>query len=225
MKKAVILLSGGLDSTTCLALAKSQGYECYTLSFDYGQKHVAELNAAKKIAAFYGVREHRVIELSLGNLGGSALTDATIDVPEHTGKKGISVTYVPARNTIFLSYALGLAEVLNANDIFFGGCDADNSGFPDCRPAYIAAFQTMANLATKAAVEGQHLTIHTPLIHLTKQETLALGNKLNVDYSMTVTCYQATAEGYACGKCDSCAARRQGFVDAGIKDVTRYRID
>ena len=221
-KKAVILVSGGLDSTTVLSMALDQGYECYTLSFDYGQRHRSELEAAQGVSSNMGVAEHKVVKLDLGTIGGSALTDTAIDVPEHE-TTGIPVTYVPARNTVFLSIALGWAEVLGANDIFLGVNAVDYSGYPDCRPAYIDAFASMANLATKAGVEGQRLEIHAPLINMTKAEIVQAGLALGVDYSQTVSCYQASLEGLACGKCDSCRLRQQGFVEAGVKDPTRYQ--
>ena len=220
-KKAVVLVSGGLDSTTVLSMALKQGYDCYTLSFDYGQRHRSELEAAQRVSAIMGVTEHKVVKLDLGTIGGSALTDSTIDVPEHE-TTGIPVTYVPARNTVFLSIALGWAEVLGANDIFLGVNAVDYSGYPDCRPAYIEAFAAMANLATRAAVEGQTLEVHAPLIDMTKGEIVQAGLALGVDYSLTVSCYQASLEGLACGKCDSCRLRQQGFVEAGVKDPTRY---
>lgn len=220
-KRAVILVSGGLDSTTVLALAKSQGYACYTLSFDYGQRHRAELFAAERVSIALGDVEHKVVNLNLDSIGGSALTDLSIAVPEEE-TEGIPVTYVPARNTVFLSIALGWAEVLDAHDIFIGVNAVDYSGYPDCRPEYIAAFEAMANLATRAGVEGQKVTIHTPLMTQGKGDIIRTGFGLGVDYSLTVSCYQATADGLACGKCDSCRLRRQGFVDAGIQDPTRY---
>ncbi len=219
--RAVILVSGGLDSTTVLAMAKSAGYACYTLSFDYGQRHRAELLAAERVSASLGDIEHKVVKLNLDSIGGSALTDTSIAVPEEA-TQGIPITYVPARNTVFLSIALGWAEVLGASDIFIGVNAVDYSGYPDCRPEYIAAFETMANLATRAGVEGQPLTIHTPLMSLGKGEIIKAGLKLGVDYSQTVSCYQATVDGLACGKCDSCRLRSQGFIDAGIEDPTRY---
>lgn len=222
--KAVVLLSGGLDSVTALAIAQSQGYDCYALSFDYGQRHDAELNAARRIADKHGVIEHLVLNIDLGRMGGSALTDSHIDVPEEAGS-GIPVTYVPARNTVFLSYALGWAEVLGAGDIFVGVNAVDYSGYPDCRPEYIDAFQAMARLATRATVEGQVITIQTPLIHLSKAEIIQQGSRLGVDYSMTVSCYQADEAGRACGVCDSCRLRKAGFTSAGVEDVTRYRED
>jgi len=218
--KAVILLSGGLDSVTALALAK-ENYQCYALSFSYGQRHDAELNAAKRIADYFEVTEHRILNIDLGQLGGSALTDQTIDVPE-TPTEGIPVTYVPARNTIFLSYALAWAEVLGAHDIFIGVNAVDYSGYPDCRPEYIDAFSKMANLATKTAVEGNPINIHTPLIKLTKAEIIKLGIDNGVDYSMTVSCYAANDQGEACGRCDSCQLRKKGFEEAGVQDPTHY---
>ena len=222
IKKAVILVSGGLDSTTVLSMAMDQGYECYTLSFDYGQRHRSELEAAQRVSRAMAVKEHKVVRLDLGTIGGSALTDVAIDVPEFE-TEGIPVTYVPARNTVFLSIALGWAEVLGANDIFLGVNAVDYSGYPDCRPQYIAAFETMANLATKATVEGQKLSIHAPLIAMTKAEIIQTGMVLGVDYSQTVSCYQASLEGLACGRCDSCRLRQQGFTEAGVKDPTRYQ--
>ncbi|MGJ0485874.1 MAG: 7-cyano-7-deazaguanine synthase QueC [Methylomicrobium sp.] len=221
-KKAIILLSGGLDSITALALAQSQGYECHALSFDYGQRHNAELNAAKRIAERYRVAAHKIIPLGLGAIGGSALTDDHIPVPT-TPQAGIPTTYVPARNTIFLAFALGWAEVLNARDIFIGVNAVDYSGYPDCRPEFIAAFQKLADLATKAGVEGGHFTIHTPLISLSKADIIKTGLALNVDYSQTVSCYAADSEGRACGLCDACRLRKNGFAAAGIEDPTRYR--
>lgn len=226
MKKAVVLLSGGLDSVTTLALAKSQGYECYAVSFSYGQRHCAELNAAKKIANYFEVAEHKIINIDLGEIGGSALTDQSIDIPKEE-TEGIPVTYVPARNTIFLSFALGYAEVLNANDIFIGVNAVDYSGYPDCRPEFIEAFQNMARLATKAGVEAENesgqVTIHTPLIDITKAQIIRMGVDLGVDYSMTVSCYDADSQGRACGTCDSCRLRRAGFGVAGVADPTIYR--
>ena len=221
-KKAVILVSGGLDSTTVVAMAKSQGYDCYTLSFDYGQRHRSELEAAKRVSSLMNVHEHKVVKLDLGTIGGSALTDTAIDVPEEE-TTGIPVTYVPARNTVFLSIALGWAEVLGANDIFLGVNAVDYSGYPDCRPEYISAFETVANLATKSGVEGQKLSIHAPLIDMTKAQIIQAGLDLSVDYSQTVSCYKASLEGLACGKCESCRLRRQGFEQAGVADPTRYQ--
>ena len=220
-KRAVVLVSGGLDSTTVLALARSQGFACHTLSFDYGQRHRAELYAAERLAGLFGDVEHKVVTLNLDTIGGSALTDTGIAVPEEE-TQGIPVTYVPARNTVFLSIALGWAEVLGANDIFIGVNAVDYSGYPDCRPEYIAAFETMANLATRAGVEGQKLTIHTPLMDMGKGEIIRAGLELGVDYGETVSCYQASDEGEACGRCDACRLRRQGFEDAGVADPTRY---
>jgi 7-cyano-7-deazaguanine synthase len=221
-RRAVILVSGGLDSTTVLAMARAAGYDCYTLSFDYGQRHRAELLAAERVSAALGEIEHKVVKLNLDSIGGSALTDPNIAVPEEE-TSGIPITYVPARNTVFLSIALGWAEVLGAHDIFIGVNAVDYSGYPDCRPEYIAAFETMANLATRAGVEGQPITIHTPLMALGKGDIIRAGAALGVDYALTVSCYQATDTGLACGKCDSCRLRHQGFVDAGLPDPTRYR--
>jgi 7-cyano-7-deazaguanine synthase len=220
-KKAVVLLSGGLDSATCLAIAKSQGFDCYCLSLDYHQRHIAELQAAQILAASLGAKMHKTAQLDLSLFGGSALTDDAIAVPEHE-TAGIPVTYVPARNTIMLSLALAWAEVLEAQDIFIGVNALDYSGYPDCRAEYVAAFQQMANLATKFAVEGQKITVHAPLIDMTKAEIIALGTKLGVPYSATVSCYQADKNGAACGKCDSCRLRREGFAKVGIADPTRY---
>jgi len=220
-KRAIILVSGGLDSTTVLAMAQAQGYACYTLSFDYGQRHRVELLAAERVSEALGDVEHKVVKLNLDSIGGSALTDTSIAVPEEA-TEGIPVTYVPARNTIFLSIALGWAEVLGASDIFIGVNAVDYSGYPDCRPEYITAFETMANLATKAGVEGRKLSIHTPLMDLGKGEIIRAGVGLGVDYAITVSCYQATDQGLACGKCDSCRLRRQGFIDAGVPDPTLY---
>ena len=221
-KKAVVLLSGGLDSATVLAMALDQGYACYTLSFDYGQRHRAELQASRRLAEQMRVEEHKVLTLGLDAIGGSALTDAQIAVPE-TQQDGIPATYVPARNTVFLSLALGWAEVLGAQDIFIGVNAVDYSGYPDCRPEFIAAFEKMANLATKAAVEGNTLRIHTPLINLSKAQIISAGVALGVNYADTVSCYQADQEGRACGLCDSCRLRRQGFAQAHIQDPTRYQ--
>ena len=219
--RAVILTSGGLDSTTVLAMARAADYACYTLSFDYGQRHRAEMHAAERVSEALGDIEHKVVKLNLDSIGGSALTDARIAVPEQA-TEGIPVTYVPARNTVFLSIALGWAEVLGASDIFIGVNAVDYSGYPDCRPEYIAAFETMANLATRAGVEGKPITIHTPLMNMGKGAIIQAGAALGVDYSLTVSCYQATIDGLACGKCDSCRLRHQGFIDAGIEDPTRY---
>lgn len=220
--KAVVLVSGGLDSSTVLALALQQGYRCYTLSFDYGQRHRSELEAAKRVSELMKVEEHKIVRLDLGTIGGSALTDTTIDVPEQE-TAGIPVTYVPARNTVFLSIALGWAEVLEADTIFLGVNAVDYSGYPDCRPEYISSFESMANLATRAGVEGNKLSIQAPLIDMTKGEIISAGASLGVDYSQTVSCYQASIEGLACGKCDSCRLRIVGFNQAGISDPTRYK--
>ena len=220
-KKAVVLLSGGMDSATVLAMATAQGYECYALSFRYGQRHTAELQAAIQQAHLQGATRHETIDLDLSRFGGSALTDTAIAVPNHP-TEGIPVTYVPARNTVFLSIALGWAEVLGAQDIFIGVNAVDYSGYPDCRPEFIAAFQTMANLATKAGVEGHPITLHTPLIYLTKADIIREGIRLGVDYAQTVTCYSADAQGRACGQCDACRLRSKGFADAQISDNTRY---
>ncbi|MGH1462532.1 MAG: 7-cyano-7-deazaguanine synthase QueC [Neptuniibacter sp.] len=221
-KKAVVLLSGGLDSATALAIAIEKKYQCYVLSFDYGQRSLTELKAAKEIAKQTGAVEHRVIRLHLEDYGGSALTDHSIDVPEEETEE-IPVTYVPARNTVFMSLALGWAEVLEADAIFIGVNAVDYSGYPDCRPEYIAAFEHMANLATKRGVQGQPIKIETPLIDLTKEQIIQVGTRLGVDYSLTVSCYQADQQGRACGHCDSCRLRTQGFVNAGISDPTRYQ--
>jgi len=220
-KRAVVLLSGGLDSATALAMAKAQGFACYVLSFDYGQRSVTELNAARAIATQLGAIEHRVLRLSLEDFGGSALTDNSIDVPEGECE-GVPVTYVPARNTVFLSLALGWAEVLDADAIFIGVNAVDYSGYPDCRPEFIQAFETMANLATRRGVEGDPISIETPLMHLTKADIIEQGTALGIDYALTVSCYQADDEGRACGRCDSCRLRAKGFSDAGIADPTRY---
>ncbi len=222
MKRAVVLLSGGLDSATVLAMARAQGFECYALSVDYGQRHHAELAAARQVAQALGAREHRAVNIDLTGFGGSALTDTSIAVPQQPSA-GIPLTYVPARNTIMLSLALAWAEVLQAQDIFIGVNAVDYSGYPDCRPEYVAAFERMANLATKAAVEGAPLTLHAPLLHLSKAEIIREGVRLGVDYGMTVSCYQADESGRACGRCDSCRLRRNGFVAAGVADPTRYR--
>ncbi|WP_407951148.1 7-cyano-7-deazaguanine synthase QueC [Permianibacter fluminis] len=220
--RAVVLLSGGLDSTTCLAIAKSRGFDCYALSFNYGQRSQQEIVFAERIAKAMQVREHKIIDLDLSQIGGSALTDHAIAVPE-APTSGIPVTYVPARNTVFLSIALGWAEVLDARHIFTGVNAVDYSGYPDCRPAYIAAFERMANLATRAGVEGHMLHIETPLIALSKAEIVQTGTALGVDYSLTVSCYQADDHGRACGRCDACRLRKAGFVDAGVADPTRYQ--
>ncbi len=217
----VVLLSGGLDSATVLALARGEGLACHAMSFRYGQRHAAELEAAAAVARQQGVAEHRIVDIDLAAFGGSALTDPDIDVPE-TPTEGIPVTYVPARNTIFLSYALAWAEVLEARTIFIGVNAIDYSGYPDCRPEYIAAFETMANLATKRGVEGHGLTIRTPLIDWTKAGIIARGHELGVDYSLTVSCYRADEQGRACGSCDSCRLRARGFAEANLPDPTRY---
>lgn len=223
-KKCVVLLSGGLDSATVLSIARAQGFECHTISFDYGQRHRAELDAAKYLSKSLGAKSHRVMNMDMRAIGGSALTDDGIDVPiDGIDDSHIPVTYVPARNTVFLSYALGLAEVLEANTIFIGVNAVDYSGYPDCRPEYIAAFEAMANLATKVGVEGHVMQIQTPLIDLTKAQIIQLGVKNGVDYSLTVSCYQADEKGRACGVCDSCRLRKQGFLDAGISDQTVYQ--
>ncbi|HZV53818.1 MAG TPA: 7-cyano-7-deazaguanine synthase QueC [Rhodocyclaceae bacterium] len=223
MKPAVILLSGGLDSATTLAIAREQGYSPYCLSIDYGQRHGAELVAAARVAAALGAREQRTIHIDMNQFGGSALTDPAIAVPTTGIAPGIPVTYVPARNTIMLALALAWAEVLGSQDIFVGVNAVDYSGYPDCRPEYIRAFEVMANLATKSAVDGRRLTVHAPLIELTKTEIIRRGMKLGVDYGLTVSCYQADADGRACGLCDSCRLRRTGFESAGIADPTQYR--
>jgi len=223
-KKAVVLCSGGLDSSTILAYALKKGYECHTLAFNYGQRHKSELLAARKISKKFGANDHKVIKLDLRAIGGSALTDELIDVPQEMGE-GIPVTYVPARNTVFLSIALGYAEVIEAQSIFIGVNAVDYSGYPDCRPEYIKAFAKMASLATKAGVEGLPTEINTPLISLSKCEIIQLGTELGVDYSLTVSCYQADKEGKACGSCDSCRLRREGFLNAGLPDPTNYKTD
>jgi 7-cyano-7-deazaguanine synthase len=220
-KKAVVLLSGGLDSATCLAIAKSQGFDCFCLSLDYHQRHIAELQAAKNVAEALGATQHKTVQLDLSLFGGSALTDNAIEVPQ-SPSEGIPVTYVPARNTIMLSLALAWAEVLKAQDIFIGVNALDYSGYPDCRGEYVKAFQTMANLATKSAVEGHTITVHAPLIDLTKTQIITLGTELGVDYGLTVSCYSANAQGQACGQCDSCRLRMAGFAGAEIHDPTAY---
>ncbi|MCO2251031.1 7-cyano-7-deazaguanine synthase QueC [Pseudomonas aeruginosa] len=220
-KKAVILLSGGLDSATVVAMAKADGYACYTMSFDYGQRHRAELQAAERVARQLGVIEHKVIGLDLNGMGGSALTDESIAVPE-SPSEGIPATYVPARNTVFLSLALGWAEVLDARDIFIGVNAVDYSGYPDCRPEFVEAFERMANLATKAGVEGNGFRIQAPLQYLSKAQIIQAGVVRGVDYGLTVSCYQADEQGRACGKCDSCRLRADGFAAAGISDPTPY---
>lgn len=232
-KKAVVLLSGGLDSSTCLAIARDQGYDCYGLSFDYGQLHQSELQAAQKIGKVIGLVEHKILTFDLRIFGGSALTDSSIDVPLSSEGENqsqgqlqnseIPVTYVPARNTIFLSLALGYAEVLQAQNIFIGVNAVDYSGYPDCRPEFIQAFEKMANLATKAAVEGHPIKLHTPLISLSKSEIIKLGAGLGMDYALTVSCYKSDELGRACGRCESCTLRKKGFSDAQVKDPTIYQ--
>ncbi|MCP5292750.1 MAG: 7-cyano-7-deazaguanine synthase QueC [Burkholderiales bacterium] len=223
-EKAVVLLSGGLDSATTLAIAKDRQFDCYALSIDYGQRHESELNAAGNVASAIGVADHKIISVDLSAFGGSALTDSSIAVPAAGETTGIPATYVPARNTIMLSLALAWAETLNCCDIFTGVNAVDYSGYPDCRPEFILAFEKMANLATKAAVEGNKLTIHAPLINLPKKDIILTGLALGVDYSLTVSCYQADEAGRACGVCDSCRIRRDGFEAAGVNDVTLYMI-
>lgn len=222
LKKAIVLVSGGLDSTTTLAIAKDLDFDCYALSFNYGQRHISELNAAKNIAASFNVSDHKTINIDMSQIGGSALTDTSIAIPE-APSEGIPVTYVPARNTIFLSYALAWAEVVNANDIFIGVNAVDYSGYPDCRPEYIKAYEQLAILATKAGVEGASFKIQTPLIDLNKAEIIKKGISLNVDYALTVSCYQADEEGRACGVCDSCRFRKEGFAATNMADPTRYK--
>jgi 7-cyano-7-deazaguanine synthase len=222
-RRAVVLLSGGLDSATVLAIAKGMGFDCYALSFDYGQRHDAELRAAEKIADTLGVVDHKRVHLGLDAIGGSALTDRRIAVPDQLQQGVIPVTYVPARNTVFLALALGWAEVLNATDIFIGVNAVDYSGYPDCRPAFIEAFENLANLATKAGVEGARFKIHGPLMDCSKRDIIRLGLELGVDYGLTVSCYAADSEGLACRVCDACRLRRQGFEEAGVVDPTRYQ--
>jgi len=222
--RAVVLLSGGLDSATVLALAREQGRQCYALSLRYGQRHAAELDAAARVAAALGAARHEIVDIDLSRFGGSALTDASIAVPEQAGPPGaIPVTYVPARNTIMLSIALGWAEVLDAGEIHFGANAVDYSGYPDCRPEYVAAFERMASLATKAGVEGRPIRVRAPIIAMSKAQIVREGLRLGVDFSMTVSCYQADDRGRACGRCDACRIRRDGFAAAGIADPTRYR--
>jgi 7-cyano-7-deazaguanine synthase len=221
MKSAIVLLSGGLDSATVLAVAKSRGFQSFALSVHYGQRHHAELLAAKHVAVYLGAHQHRVMGVDLAGVGGSALTDETLAVPE-SPVEGIPITYVPARNTLLLSLALGWAEVIGAGDIFVGVNAVDYSGYPDCRPEFIAAFEKLAQLATKAGVEGGRLKIHAPLVNMTKGDIIRTGLSLGVDYSMTVSCYQADAKGRACGRCDSCRLRRAGFTAAGVPDPTAY---
>jgi 7-cyano-7-deazaguanine synthase len=220
-EKAVVLLSGGLDSATTLAIARQRGYACYALSLEYGQRHAAELNAARRVARHLQALEHKVIRIGLESIGGSALTDQTIQVPEALSE-GIPVTYVPARNTVFLSLALGWAEVLGARHLFIGVNAVDYSGYPDCRPEFIRAFENLANLATKAGVEGERFIIETPLITLSKAQIIRQGAALGLDYGITVSCYQADPDGLACGVCDSCRLRARGFAEAGVADPTRY---
>lgn len=220
---AVVLLSGGLDSATVLAIARNQGYDCHAIAFDYGQRHRAELDASLCQAKALGAKSHRIVHVDMNQFGGSALTDLSIDVPEAHSQAGIPSTYVPARNTVMLSLALALAETLNSRDLFIGVNAVDYSGYPDCRPEYIAAFEHLANLATKAGVEGARFRVHAPLIDLSKADIIREGTALGVDYSLTVSCYQASAEGEACGHCDSCALRAAGFAAAGLPDPTRYR--
>lgn len=223
-KKAVILFSGGLDSTTCLAMAKDQGFDCYTISFDYGQKHRVELENATSLAKNFSVIEHKMVLLPLGEFGGSALTDKNISVPDFVASQDIPLTYVPARNTIFLAIALGWAEVLKAFDLFIGINAVDYSNYPDCRPDYLHTFESLANLATKAGIEGSNFRIHAPLLRLSKREIIQEGLKLGVQYAKTISCYRADSLGRACGQCDSCAHRKRGFQDAGVEDPTLYVI-
>ena len=221
-KKAVVLLSGGLDSATTLAIARDQGFACYCLSYDYGQRHRIELEAAQQVAKSLGAARHETVQLDIGWMGGSALTDKNIAVPESQAE-GIPITYVPARNTIFLSVALGWAEVLGARDIFIGANAVDYSGYPDCRPVFISAFEQLANVATRAGVEGDRFSIHAPLIDLAKADIIRRGQSLGINYGLTVSCYNPGPQGEACGRCDSCRLRAQGFHDAGVADPTRYR--
>ncbi|MEJ2392301.1 MAG: 7-cyano-7-deazaguanine synthase QueC [Gammaproteobacteria bacterium] len=221
-KKAVVLVSGGLDSATTLAIARQAGYACHAISFDYGQRHRCELEAASRVVAQAGITSHKRVTLNLNEIGGSALTDTSIAVPEGASD-GIPVTYVPARNTVFLSLALGWAEVLGALDIFIGVNAVDYSGYPDCRPEYIHAFERLANLATRAGVEGHHFAIRAPLIHLSKAQIIQRGISLGVDYSLTVSCYDPSPAGAACGRCDACRLRREGFLQADVPDPTRYQ--
>ena len=223
MSKAIILLSGGLDSTTVLAIAKEQGYECYALSFDYGQKQRSELKSSKKISNQFQVIEHRIMQISLNDIGGSALTDKNISIPKYSDSNEIPITYVPARNTIFLSFALAWAEVIDCQNIFIGVNALDYSGYPDCRPKFIKAFEDMANLATKQSVEGDRINIMTPLINMSKAEIIQTGLSLGVNYSETTSCYDANANGEACGECDACVLRRNGFNNAKVNDPTHYQ--
>lgn len=221
MKKAIVLLSGGLDSATCLALARSEGYECHTMAFDYGQRHRAELAAAEQLAQQLGAASHRVVQLGMGAIGGSSLIGHDEELPE-AGGEGVPSTYVPARNTVFLSLALGLAEVVDAEAIFIGIHDEDSSGYPDCRPEFLAAFQRLANAATVAGMQGRVIQVLAPLLALSKAEIIKQGVALGVDYSLTISCYDADNEGRACGRCESCTIRRQGFAKAGVADQTLY---
>ncbi len=220
-RRGVVLLSGGLDSATVMAIARSEGYELYAISVAYGQRHMAEIKASADVARSLGARRHQVMHVNLNDVGGSALTDTSIDVPE-TPSEGVPITYVPARNTLFLSLALGWAEVVGATDIFIGVNAVDYSGYPDCRPEFVAAFERLANVATRVGVEGGGIRIHTPLIDLSKADIVRIGTQLGVDYAQTVSCYQADDQGRACGRCDSCRLRRAGFESAGISDPTRY---
>lgn len=220
--KAVVLVSGGLDSATVLAIARRDGFECHSLSFDYGQRHRAELDAARNVSHRLGALNHKIVSLDLRSIGGSALTDDEIAVPEAETSSGIPATYVPARNTVFLAIALGWAEVLGAQHIFIGVNAVDYSGYPDCRPEFVAAFERLANLATRSGVEGRSLHVHAPLVALTKAEVIRCGIGLGIDYGSTVSCYQATVTGLACGRCDSCRLRKNGFAQAGVADPTRY---
>jgi len=221
-RRAVVLLSGGLDSATVLAMARAGGYECYAMSVSYGQRHAVELQAAERVAQALGAARHLVMEVNLGSVGGSALTDPSLAVPEEA-QAGIPITYVPARNTLFLSLALGWAEVLGAQDLFVGVNAVDYSGYPDCRPAFVSAFEHLANVATRAGVEGQPFRVHAPLIEMSKADIVTAGTALGVDYSLTLSCYQPDASGAACGRCDSCRLRREGFETAGLDDPTRYQ--
>jgi len=221
-RSAVVLVSGGLDSATCLAIARSEGFNCYALSFDYGQRHHIELNAARRVVSSIGVQQHKIIRLDLGEFAGSALTDFSVPVPNQESE-GIPLTYVPARNTIFLSLALGWSEVMNIQDIFIGVNAVDYSGYPDCRPEFIAAYEKMAQLATKQSIEGRPFKINTPLINLSKAEIIKKGASLNVDYALTISCYDPDESGHACGKCDSCRLRAAGFAEADIEDPTIYQ--
>ena len=221
-KKAIVLFSGGLDSTTCLAIAKSEKFDCYALSFSYGQRHAIELEAAKQIAHQFNVTEHKILSLPLNEIKGSSLTDTSMEIPDHQENSSMPNTYVPARNTIFLSFALAWGEVMGANDIFIGANNVDYSGYPDCRPEYLHSFEKMANLATNKGNNGQCYTIHAPLLHLDKAGIIRKGINLGIDYSQTISCYRADASGRGCGNCDSCAYRKKGFQEAAIADPTRY---